>query len=263
METIKIQVAKRIATNLTPAAVIVCDNSGYKVAFTFDEEWEELPERIARFTYQRGGRDLYQEQPFEGNAVEVPKLHDIDLVNIGVYAGDICTTTPAVVLCRRSILKGDPVEELPASVRASLQRQIGDLDDLKTKEKGSLVAAINELAARPGGNLTDEQVAAAVAEYLKENPISAGSTAVIGAVELLSANWTGSGNLYSQIVTIDGVTENSQVDLTPSVEQLVVFHEKDLTFVTENDGGTVTVYAIGQRPENDYTIQVTITEVGV
>ena len=40
-----------------------------------------------------------------------------------------------------------------------------------------------------------------------------------------------------------------------------VFYEKDITFVTENDGGVVTVYAIGQKPQNDYTIQVTITEV--
>lgn len=87
------------------------------------------------------------------------------------------------------------------------------------------------------------------------------SSPTIGEVELLAANWEGEANLYSQVVSIEGVTENSQVDLTPSVEQLVVFYEKDLTFVTENDGGIVTVYAIGQKPENDYTIQVTITEV--
>jgi hypothetical protein len=85
--------------------------------------------------------------------------------------------------------------------------------------------------------------------------------AAIGEVTLLAANWTSNGNLHSQAVTIDGVTENSQVDLTPSVEQLVVFYEKDISFVTENDSGNVTVYAIGQKPTNDYTIQVTITEV--
>lgn len=88
-----------------------------------------------------------------------------------------------------------------------------------------------------------------------------GGSATIGTVNLPASSWVGSGNLYSQVVTIAGVTANSQVDLTPSVEQLVVFYEKDLTLVTENDGGTVTVYAIGQKPTNDYTIQVTITEV--
>ena len=88
-------------------------------------------------------------------------------------------------------------------------------------------------------------------------------TARIANVDLLSANWIGDASPYSQVVNIAGVTENSQVDLTPSIEQLVIFYEKDLGFVTENDDGVVTVYAIGQKPENDYNIQVTITEVDV
>lgn len=104
-----------------------------------------------------------------------------------------------------------------------------------------------------------------IEDYLKENLVSSTPTASIGVVELLATNWveTGTDNLHAQIVSIEGVTENSQVDLTPNVEQLLVFYEKDLTFVTENDGGVVTVYAIGQKPTNDYLIQVTITEVNV
>jgi hypothetical protein len=85
--------------------------------------------------------------------------------------------------------------------------------------------------------------------------------AKISSVTLLHDQWEGNGNLYSQVVSIDGVTVHSQVDITPDVEQIAVFYEKDLTFVTENEDGVVTVYAIGQKPENDYTIQVTITEV--
>lgn len=85
----------------------------------------------------------------------------------------------------------------------------------------------------------------------------------IAYVDLLAANWVGDASPYSQVVEIDGATENTQVDLTPSIEQLVVFYEKDLGFVTENDNGVVTVYAIGQKPTNDYNIQVTMTEVEV
>lgn len=87
------------------------------------------------------------------------------------------------------------------------------------------------------------------------------AAASISEVTLTASKWTGNASPYSQVVTIAGVTENSQVDLKPSVEQLAIFYEKDLTFVTENAGGVVTVYAIGQKPENNYTIQVTITEV--
>ena len=89
----------------------------------------------------------------------------------------------------------------------------------------------------------------------------AGTPAKISSVTLSADAWEGESSLYSQVVEIEGVTEFSQVDLTPSVEQLATFYEKDLTFVTENEDGIVTVYAIGQKPQNDYTIQVTITEV--
>ena len=89
------------------------------------------------------------------------------------------------------------------------------------------------------------------------------SVARIGYVTLLADKWEGEASPYSQRVTLDGVTAKSQVDLTPSVAQLAVFHQKDLAFVTENDGGIVTVYAIGQKPVMDYTIQVTMTEVSV
>lgn len=83
----------------------------------------------------------------------------------------------------------------------------------------------------------------------------------VASVSLPASKWTGSGNLYSQVVSISGVTENSQVNLAPSVEQLAIFYEKDITFVTENEGGVVTVYVIGQKPQNDYTIQADIVEV--
>ena len=87
------------------------------------------------------------------------------------------------------------------------------------------------------------------------------SSARIANVTLTAALWQGSQSPYSQEVVIEGITPNSQVDLTPSVEQLIIFHQKDLAFVTENDDGIVTVYAIGDKPTSNYTIQVTITEV--
>lgn len=85
----------------------------------------------------------------------------------------------------------------------------------------------------------------------------------IADIELLSANWEGDASPYSQIVTVNGATQYSQVDITPSAEQLVEFHNKDVSFVTENEDGVVTVFCIGQKPKNDYIMQVTITEVSV
>ena len=82
-------------------------------------------------------------------------------------------------------------------------------------------------------------------------------------VTLLASAWGGTDNLHSQVVTIDGITQYSKVDLLPSVEQLAIFHNKNVAFVTENEDGVVTVFAIGDKPTNDYTMQVSITEVAV
>lgn len=232
MKRIEISVQNRVAWQ-TNSTDYICGNSDFVVGFIFDSEWSEIETKTARFIHGGEHTDIV----FTGTECKVPKILNVKRMEVGVFAGDLYTTTPAVVHCRKSILcnSGAPADPTP-----------------------DVYAQIMELL---NNGVSSEQIAQAVADYLKENPIDTGSKATIGFVELLADKWEGSENLYSQIVTIDGVTENSQVDLTPDVEQLVVFYEKDLTFVTENEGGVVTVYAIGQKPAHDYTIQVTITEV--
>lgn len=83
----------------------------------------------------------------------------------------------------------------------------------------------------------------------------------ISTVTLPSNDWVGEASPYYQVVNIEGATANSKIDLNPTIEQLNIFHEKDITFTTTNVGGIITVYCIGQKPANDYTIQVSMTEV--
>ena len=101
-------------------------------------------------------------------------------------------------------------------------------------------------------------------ENLKEmiNSLKAKSLVRTVSISIPASGWiTRSDSLYSQSISIDGITEYSKIDLQPTMEQLTIFYEKDITFVTENDGGDVTVYCIGQKPANNYEIQATITEV--
>jgi hypothetical protein len=86
----------------------------------------------------------------------------------------------------------------------------------------------------------------------------------LGSVTIPASAWkTEAEGLHSQVVIIASVTPYSKVDLLPSVEQLAIFHNKDVTFVTENENGVVTIFAIGDKPAQDYTMQVSITEVVV
>lgn len=84
------------------------------------------------------------------------------------------------------------------------------------------------------------------------------------SVTLYADKWTkAADNRYYQVVSVDNavITANSMVNLQPSPEQLTIFHEKDLAFVTENEDGVVSVFCVGQVPANDYKIQATVTEV--
>ena len=88
-----------------------------------------------------------------------------------------------------------------------------------------------------------------------------GTGVKLTTITLYADNWKGATSPYSQVGAVEGVSVNSMVNLQPSVEQLEIFHDKDLAFVTENEEGVVTVFAIGDKPANDYTIQATIMEV--
>lgn len=139
---------------------------------------------------------------------------------------------------------------------------------------GEEITAFAQLQTyKPNTSIYNDAGAYMAAEYVADTKTyvdrnggsggSGGSSVTLGTVTLLASRWQGTTDPYYQVVSIAGVTANSQVDLKPSVAQLAIFHDKDLAFVTENDGGIVTVYAIGDKPENDYTIQVSITEVNV
>lgn len=80
-------------------------------------------------------------------------------------------------------------------------------------------------------------------------------------ISLLAANWVGDANPYSQVVTINGVTANSKIDLQPTAVQIVELQDAEITLMLQNDDGVVTAWAIGNKPETDYTMQALITEV--
>lgn len=113
MKKIEIIVAEKIATPVG-SPYIVCGNDDYIINFTFDSEWDGKTQKTARFKYLKGGQTRYEDITFNGTICPVPILSDITAVSIGVYVGDLETTTPAIVECRKSILCGDGTHETPS-----------------------------------------------------------------------------------------------------------------------------------------------------
>ena len=104
MTNLHIRVEDKIAKYNRRDGVIVCGNKGYQLVFTFDSEWDDHPIKTARFIWN----NTYYDQEFTDNVCQVPVLNDTTEVVVGVYAGDLKTTTPAEIPCLISILCGNP-----------------------------------------------------------------------------------------------------------------------------------------------------------
>lgn len=68
---------------------------------------------------------------------------------------------------------------------------------------------------------------------------------------------------YSQVVVLDKITKYSRLDLQPDTDMLTEFKALGVSFVTENQGGTLWVHSVGAKPTTTYIMQATIVETEV
>lgn len=104
---INIQVRQKIAQAMQDPE-IVCGNADYSVHFDFDSEWAPYQEKTARFAFVADGKPQFFDVIFDGDNVKIPAVYRTGELLIGVYAGDIRTTTPAAVPCLPCITDGQP-----------------------------------------------------------------------------------------------------------------------------------------------------------
>lgn len=128
------------------------------VEFVFSPDWDGLT-KTAVFTNGKTTVDVLAAN-WDGDTVPVP--YEVLAVpgrhaRVGVYGADESgVVLPTVWVSLGKVQPGaDPSGDVSADpalpVWAQLQKQIGDLDDLKTYNKGNLVAAINEARNSGGG----------------------------------------------------------------------------------------------------------------
>nr|DAU44797.1 MAG TPA: hypothetical protein [Caudoviricetes sp.] len=79
------------------------------------------------------------------------------------------------------------------------------------------------------------------------------------SVSLPVSGWKNAVSPFMQVVTVNGVSLNSKVDLQADVTQAEKLKRTALLAV--NDSGTVTVYAIGDKPDSDLSLQAVLTDV--
>lgn len=98
---INIKIRDKIALAVDQTEYI-CGNSDFTVIFDFDEEWNEFATKTARFVYNGKFIDVV----FQGNQCQIPIINDTCKIAVGVYAGNLRTTTQASIVARKSILCG-------------------------------------------------------------------------------------------------------------------------------------------------------------
>lgn len=119
---INVEVRGKIATLTSMNFELVGGNDDYKVVFDFDADWEKYPAKTALFVY---GKTTI-ERVFEGNVCEGVAIENSSMCLVGVFAGDIATTTPALIDNIRLSIR-DVATSLPQPPKEDVYNQIMEL----------------------------------------------------------------------------------------------------------------------------------------
>lgn len=90
---------------------------------------------------------------------------------------------------------------------------------------------------------------------------SAGTAMKVAQFTAPAADWKGAGDSWFQTVTVPGISVNSKVDIALSQDQLLPLRSRNLLFMAGNEEGTVTLYALGGKPDTDLVFQAALLEV--
>lgn len=80
-------------------------------------------------------------------------------------------------------------------------------------------------------------------------------------ITLSAADWNGTQSPYLQTISVAEDLSNRQVALLPDKQVLFQLFTNGTALTTENNGETVTVYAIGNKPAFDITMQAALSKM--
>ena len=91
-----ITVVNSITTYCQRCGSIVCGKNDHQVTFVFDHIWSAYPNKIARFKWNGGYKDV----PIVDDIATVPIIENATQVEVGVYVEGLYATTPTIIPCK-------------------------------------------------------------------------------------------------------------------------------------------------------------------
>lgn len=192
-ENIKVIIRERRA-QVDGGPVIVCGNSDYTITFDFDSDWNLTGPKTARFVYVKDGEVLHEDKVFSGKTVAVPVLSDVSFVDVGVFAGDLCTTTPARIRCKKSILCGS-----------------GEVHEPTPDVYAQIMALFNEMAEQGAFGATEAQAQQIEANKTNIAKLTNGTTPAGKATD---ANKLGGETAEAWQTKLDKIRQSVSADLS-------------------------------------------------
>ena len=150
------------------------------------------------------------------------------------------------------LVQGDGSTDVPTDI--VIDSEFSSISENPVQNK-VITTAINNLNTLVGNTNVSDQISNAISGKADMPKLT--------NVNILAASWSGDSNPWYQVIDVNGVTANSKIDLQPTAIQIVELQNDDIAFMAENNDGIVTIYAIGDKPTKDYTMQALITEVVV
>lgn len=117
-----IEVRGKIATLTNQNFQLVGGNNDYEVVFDFDGEWDNHPVKTALFVFA----DKTVEKVFDGSVCKGVAVENATLCLVGVFSGDIATTTPACISGIKQSIR-DVARDLPEAPKEDVYNQIIEL----------------------------------------------------------------------------------------------------------------------------------------
>lgn len=158
---INVTIRNKIAT--ADKTIYVCGNTDFMVNFDFDAEWDAFSVKTVRFI----NGDEYVDILMDGNQCAMPLFSNTNTIKVGVFAGDLRTTTSAFIMAQKSILcggSGTPKVEQPDIYSQLLDQLNEEINRAETTVRESVEDLVSEAVSAEASAKTSAENAEDSAE---------------------------------------------------------------------------------------------------